>query len=439
MARISPDGKRILTMSWEPQMCIWDAQTGELIADLMKGSDPGAIPATASMFSTSSARLPMEVMGDFSRDGKRILAASSDGAVHIWDARTGEAIAGSQAHKVSGRYDDCSPDARWILTSSRDGTTGVYEAQTGDPLFEPIKHLGQFVSGAFSPDGSRVMTSSWDGTVRVWGAQIGRLISLPVARDSGERLVGLSPGDRVVVARLGSPTRVSPQTREVMLGLIEKIGFVKTMRLSPDGRRALTADLGNTARVWDVHTAKPLTEPMEHSGQVNRAVFSPDGSRIATVSEDRTARVWDAKTGKPLTDPMRHNDAVDSVSFSLDGSRVITSTDYGETARVWDVGLGLRKRPPWFPRLTEAVAGRRLNIRGVIENVPNQYEELQALRRMLARMSPKDPWVQFGRWVLADRATRTISPFSDVTVPQYLKEHPDEPGLESLRARASAR
>jgi hypothetical protein len=30
-----------------------------------------------------------------------------------------------------------------------------------------------------------------------------------------------------------------------------------------------------------------------------------------------------------------------------------------------------------------------------------------------------DDWVVWGRWFLADRATRTISPFSKVTIPEY--------------------
>jgi hypothetical protein len=34
---------------------------------------------------------------------------------------------------------------------------------------------------------------------------------------------------------------------------------------------------------------------------------------------------------------------------------------------------------------------------------------------------PDDDWVVWGRWLLADHATRTISPFAKVTVPEYIE------------------
>ena len=43
-----------------------------------------------------------------------------------------------------------------------------------------------------------------------------------------------------------------------------------------------------------------------------------------------------------------------------------------------------------------------------------------------------DDWVVWGRWFLADRATRTISPFSKITVPQYIENRIKEKTAPSL-------
>ena len=43
-----------------------------------------------------------------------------------------------------------------------------------------------------------------------------------------------------------------------------------------------------------------------------------------------------------------------------------------------------------------------------------------------------DDWVVWGRWFLADRATRTISPFSKITVPQYIENRIKEKTPQSL-------
>ena len=41
------------------------------------------------------------------------------------------------------------------------------------------------------------------------------------------------------------------------------------------------------------------------------------------------------------------------------------------------------------------------------------------IRQQLDQAPGSDDWVVWGRWFLADRATRTISPFSKVTIPEH--------------------
>ena len=62
---------------------------------------------------------------------------------------------------------------------------------------------------------------------------------------------------------------------------------VPFMALSPDGKTIVTGSydnmwrLGNTARLWDAATGRPLGPPMEHSGAVMSVAFSPDGKVVA--------------------------------------------------------------------------------------------------------------------------------------------------------------
>ena len=50
----------------------------------------------------------------------------------------------------------------------------------------------------------------------------------------------------------------------------------------------------------------------------------------------------------------------------------------------------------------------------------------------MAREPDDDDWVVWGRWFLADRATRTISPFSKLTVPKYIENRINEMTPQSL-------
>jgi hypothetical protein len=73
-----------------------------------------------------------------------------------------------------------------------------------------------------------------------------------------------------------------------------------------------------------------------HGHIVNRAAFSPDGTRVVTASSDDTARLWDVATAKEIAVLRGHNDHVYSAAFSPDGTRVVTASG-DMTARLWDV------------------------------------------------------------------------------------------------------
>jgi WD40 repeat protein len=61
-----------------------------------------------------------------------------------------------------------SPDGKRIVTASRDKTVGLWDADTGKQIGELTGHDGGVWSAAFSPDGKRVATASEDKTARLW-------------------------------------------------------------------------------------------------------------------------------------------------------------------------------------------------------------------------------------------------------------------------------
>ena len=86
-----------------------------------------------------------------------------------------------------------------------------------------------------------------------------------------------------------------------------------------------------------------------------------------------------------------------------------------------------------MPRLAEAVAGQHLNERGVVEPLSEEPGRvLEEIREQLSRAPDGDDWTIWGRWFLANRSTRTISPFSKVTVPEYIEKRIKEKTPESL-------
>src|SRR6266480_3175977 len=181
---------------------------------------------------------------------------------------------------------------------------------------------------------------------------------------------------------------------------------------------------------------------MKHESSVNSAQFSPDGQQVVTASDDKTARLWDASSGKPIGEPMKHDTTVYSAQFSPDGQRVVTASGYG--ARLWDAaivtGKDTREDILLLAELTEATGGVTLETVGQAENLklltPEQvrasWEKIVA--KFSGPSSKLTPLQRFMEWSVADRRNRTISPFSQVTVSEWLENRIKEGTVEGLRA-----
>ncbi|MDB5172617.1 MAG: hypothetical protein JWN51_1390 [Phycisphaerales bacterium] len=111
-----------------------------------------------------------------------------------------------------------------------------------------------------------------------------------------------------------------------------------SISFSPDGTKILTA-MGSVARVWDTATLKPITEPVEHDGEILTAQFTSDGKRVLIASAEE-ARLWDISA--PLRPLLPKGKARWPAAISPDGSRVAdTETDkHSNSVVVWDVPTG---------------------------------------------------------------------------------------------------
>ena len=62
-----------------------------------------------------------------------------------------------------------SPDGTRIVSASWDTTVRVWNPDTGQEIGDPLKgHTYGVLGVAFSPDGHRLATGSADGTIRLW-------------------------------------------------------------------------------------------------------------------------------------------------------------------------------------------------------------------------------------------------------------------------------
>jgi len=197
---------------------------------------------------------------------------------------------------------------------------------------------------------------------------------------------------------------------------------VNSARLSPDGKQMLTVTKDNSVRLWDARTGKPLGGEMRHQDAVNSAQLSPDGTKMLTVEKANSMRLWEAETGKLLGEVMTHQCCIGLPEFSSDGTRVVADA-VDKTTWLWDISSVSSDNGQLLPALAEAVAGNQLNELGAIERLEDQVERLNHLRQQTANAPLGEPTAEsFIRWFLSDPWTRTVSPLSSLTVPDYIQQ-----------------
>src|SRR5258708_39742031 len=122
-----------------------------------------------------------------SPDGKRVVTVSADKTARLWDAESGEQIGlPLVGHTDIVSSVAFSSDGRRIVTASWDKTARLWDIDSRSSI-AVMRHPERVLRAAFSPDDKRVVTASSDGTARLWERFAGREKSVSAAKTVAPR------------------------------------------------------------------------------------------------------------------------------------------------------------------------------------------------------------------------------------------------------------
>src|SRR2546422_3653794 len=96
---------------------------------------------------------------------------------------------------------------------------------------------------------------------------------------------------------------------------------VHGVAVSADGRRAVSASLDKTLKVWDVESGRELRTLEGHSSYVRGVAVSADGRRAVSGSGGKKLKAWGVESGWELRTLQGHSSSVFGVAGRADGRR----------------------------------------------------------------------------------------------------------------------
>jgi WD40 repeat protein len=191
--------------------------------------------------------------------GRRLAAASVDGAVRLWDMGALDSPNLLRGHLGPVASLSFAADGRQMLSAGADGSVRVWPVAGGSPTI-----LSQPATGAraaFSRDGRFVVSTDLAGTARVWDWRAEKVLAtLPAHRGIAFDADFTPDGRSVVTAGNDGRLRVWDWRRGLVLVALRQEGFAFGVDALPDGRRFVSASDDGSVRVWECDVCGPVEE-----------------------------------------------------------------------------------------------------------------------------------------------------------------------------------
>jgi WD40 repeat protein/predicted Ser/Thr protein kinase len=378
----SPDGSRLACTTDNGPIVVWDAKTGDVVSSIVTNAEPWAPPAwspkgrflAASCINDKTVKVwdtvavpplitvPMPTKYGttvaFSPDGKRLLAAISNGMFKVVAVESGKETLSVQYGNKRESMIQCaawSPDGRRFAVGAGPDTVIIADADTAKQLLPLLPCGGEVRSLAWSPDGTILaagVVKGIRGRVKLFSASTGKEVatstygparSSPVGTD--EHVAWWPDGTRLAAA--GTSLRVwdsaSLQHSPAAVASVLASGDFYALNWSPDGKRLAVGD-GKNITIYDATSGAPaqaLRVLKGHTTNVSTISWHPFMPRLASGSWDGTIRIWDTETGEELCVLHAGTPRIHTVTWSPDGLRLASTIERGPI-RIWDASIADR-------------------------------------------------------------------------------------------------
>lgn len=325
---ISADGKRIISASCDKSLRVWDIASGTCLHVLLGHRDN----ILDSVISTN---------------GMRTVSCSDDECVRLWDTESGDCLltlSGMGSLVLSVSIFDTEDR---VVLGCFDYTIKVLDIKSGTYQNVLSGHKDVVNDVMISTDNMRIVSISYDNNVCVWDVETGACLSSFTGRTgsavkavistSGQKIGCISDLNSIYILNVESST-----CEDYFLGHDDSI---TCLAISANGELLVSGSKDKSVRILDTQSKRAKCVLSGHSKPVASVAISSDKRRIVSGSDDKSLRVWDVDSGKCLRVIPGWDNLVTSVVISSDRNFIISHFDDG-TRVIWDALSGVPAERP---------------------------------------------------------------------------------------------
>jgi WD40 repeat protein len=329
-ARISPDGRRLLTAGDDGKVCIWDISTCEA-----RWASP------ESDFAHGLA---------WSADGRRVVYGRADGGIACWDEALQERFIlpgdGSEVRDLVLSF-----DGGVCVTGQKNGKVAIWDMERRRCSSRLDADLvGPIYAVAITADGARFAAGGKDKRIRVWRSADQKLERVLFGSLFPVHCLAMHPlGHQIISGGRENFLRIWDLSNRNSLDVDASDGAeFKSLMRSSDRRFAIAYDEHGRFHKWRLADLKRVGE-LQKIGQGQAAEFFraaplPRSREICVVGVDKSIRIVDENDGRvKLQFPATVSGKKFAAASTLDEKTLIVSSgDRQSRISLWDKRRGVQ-------------------------------------------------------------------------------------------------
>lgn len=299
---LNPDGLTLTVGCCDGTLRVIDSITGELIREMIAGGHSDEITSLS-----------------YDIDGAKLLSASKDNSIIVWDAIGGTRLGICTDHVRAVTFAKFTPNStlkKWtVVSGSLDMSLRLFSLRLTET--EELEFVELWIkdwmsspalSAAFTEDSSVLATGCSDGNIIFW------------------------------------------DIRTPSLGMVELVKYhghsqaIQALAFSHHGWNMISGSDDKTIKYWELPSTDELQKsgPIivdtvnAHSDSLTYLTYSPGDDVIASCGKDNKVYIWNTRTKEKIFSIVGHSDIITCAQFANEGKQILTSSN-DATIKRWDI------------------------------------------------------------------------------------------------------